>query len=108
MNKVFLDGRFAADPELRKTGNGKSVTSFTLASNSYSGGESSNTDWIDCVAWGSTAEWICKYFQKGSPIQIEGHIETNMWEDKTGNKRKSTEVVIDKAEFCLRAAKNEQ
>lgn len=107
MNKVILDGRFAADPELKATKAGKSVVSFTLATNNYSGGESSKTDWIDCVAWGSTAEWICRYFTKGSPIQVEGHLETNFWEDKSGNKRKDTELVIDKAEFCLRP-KNEQ
>ncbi|MGN0627466.1 MAG: single-stranded DNA-binding protein, partial [Oscillospiraceae bacterium] len=57
------------------------------------------TDWIDCVAWRGTAEFICRYFQKGSPIIVEGSLQTRSWEDKEGKKRKSVEVLIENAEF---------
>ena len=99
MNIVGLIGRFANTPELKQTGSGIPVTSFTLAvdrSGTY--GEDKKTDWIDCVAWRSTAEFICKYFEKGSPIVVKGSIQTRNWE-KDGAKRKSIEVVVSEAEF---------
>lgn len=99
MNSVELIGRFANTPELRQTGSGIPVTSFTLAvdrSGTY--GDDKKTDWIDCVAWRSTAEFICKYFEKGSPIVVNGSIQTRNWE-KDGVKRKSIEVVVSEAEF---------
>ena len=71
MNKVVLLGRLAADPELRQTPNGHTVTSFTIAvDRQYSKGADRQTDWIDIVAWRNTAEFVCKYFQKGSPIIV--------------------------------------
>ncbi|MBQ7873739.1 MAG: single-stranded DNA-binding protein [Oscillospiraceae bacterium] len=102
MNGVYLIGRLAADPELRQTGSGVPVTSFTVAvDRPYSKGER-QTDWIDIVAWRSTAEFICKYFGKGSPIVIKGRIETRNFEDKQGSKRKSVEVVAEEVEFVPR------
>ena len=104
MNKATLIGRLAADPELRQTGSGIAVTSFTIAvDRPYSGKESeTQTDWIDIVAWRHTAEFVCKYFQKGSPIVVEGNIQTRMWEDKTGQKRKSVEIAAENVEFVPR------
>ena len=104
MNKVTLIGRLTADPELRQTGEGTNVTNFTLAvTRPYSGKESEpQTDWIDIVAWRNTAEFVCKYFQKGSPIVVEGSIQTRIWEDKAGQKRKSVEIVAENVEFVPR------
>ncbi len=101
MNKSFLIGRLAADPELKQTGSGIAVTSFTIAvDRPYSKDKEKETDWIDIVAWRNTAEFVCKYFQKGSPIVIEGSIQTRMWEDKAGQKRKSVEIVANNVEFA--------
>lgn len=105
MNKVHLIGRFAADPELKKTGSGIAVTSFTIAvDRPGTFGENRKTDWIDIVAWRNTAEFVCKYFSKGDPIIIdEGHIETRVWEDKAGQKRKSVEIVAESVMFVPKA-----
>ena len=102
-NKVFCIGRFVKDPEQRQTGSGISVCSFTLAvDRPYKQGDNKITDWIDCVAWRNTSEFICKYFSKGDPVVIEGSIQTRMWEDKNGQKRKAIEVVVDNVEFVPR------
>ena len=104
MNQVTLMGRLAADPELRQTGGGIAVTSFTIAADRpFIKGAERQTDWIDIVAWRNTAEFICRYFQKGSPIIVEGSIQTRNREDKAGQKRKSVEVVAEKVEFVLTA-----
>ena len=102
MNKAIIVGRLAGEPELRQTGNGISVTSFTVAVDRRISREEHQTDWIDCVAWKNTAEFICKYFQKGTPIIIEGSIQTRNWEDKEGNKRKAVEIQVEKVMFVLR------
>ena len=103
MNKVVLLGRLAADPELRQTPNGISVTSFTIAvDRQYSKGSDRQTDWIDIVAWRNTAEFVCKYFQKGSPIIVEGSIQTRTYDDKNGQKRKAVEIQADNIEFVPR------
>lgn len=103
MNKVVLLGRLAADPELRQTPNGIAVTSFTIAvDRQYSRGAERQTDWIDIVAWRNTAEFVCKYFQKGSPIIVEGSIQTRTYEDKSGQKRKAVEIQADNIEFVPR------
>lgn len=100
MNRVHLIGRLAAEPELKKTGSGITVTSFTIAvDRPYSNSNDRMTDWIDIVAWRKTAEFICRYFTKGDPIIIEGSIQTRVWEDKNGQKRKSVEIVADNVEF---------
>lgn len=102
LNKAILMGRLTADPELRKTQNGTSVTSFTLAVNrSYTrAGEQAQTDFIDIVAWRNTAEFVSRYFVKGQLVAVEGQIQTRTWEDKNGQKRKSVEVVASEVFFA--------
>ena len=102
INNVVLMGRLVADPELRTTPNGISVTSFTIAvDRGYSRqGEERQADFIDLVAWRQSAEFITRYFQKGSMIAVTGSIQTRNYEDKNGNKRKAVEVIVDRASFC--------
>ena len=102
INNVVLMGRLVATPELRSTGTGVSVASFTIAvERSFAkAGEQRQADFIDCVAWRQTAEFITRYFQKGSMIAVTGNIQTRNYEDKNGNKRKAVEVVVDNASFC--------
>ena len=97
LNVAVLTGRFVADPVLRYTPNNIAVTSFTIAVNrSYSKqGAERQTDFIDIVAWRSTAEFICKYFKQGNLISVQGSIQTRTYEDKQGNKRKAVEIVAD-------------
>ena len=102
INNVVLMGRLVATPELRSTGTGKSVASLRLAVDRdfVRAGEQRQADFIDCIAWGTTAEFITRYFQKGSMIAVTGNIQTRNYEDKNGNKRKAVEVVVDTASFC--------
>lgn len=102
INNVVLMGRLVATPELRSTGTGVSVASFTIAvERAYAkAGEQRQADFIDCVAWRQTAEFITRYFQKGSMIAVTGNIQTRNYEDKNGNKRKAVEVVVENASFC--------
>lgn len=102
MNKCWLMGRITADPELRKTESGLSVVNFTLAVSRPGNHEDKKADFIFCVAWRGTAEFICKYFQKGSPIVIEGSIRSHIWE-KDGQRTQSLEVMVDEVEFVLRS-----
>ena len=97
LNKVILGGRITADPELKQTPQGVSVTSFSIAVNRR--GKDAQTDFINCVAWRQTAEFISKFFKKGSSICITGSVQTRTWNDKDGNKRYATEVVVDEAYF---------
>ena len=103
LNKVVLAGRITADPELKQTTNGVSVLSFTLAVNRRfsKGGEQGEqqADFINVVAWRQTAEFISKYFRKGSAICVTGSIQTRSWQDQQGQKRYATEVVVDDAMF---------
>lgn len=100
-NKVILVGRIVADPELKQTQNGVTVTNFTIAvDRQYSRGEEKQTDFPTIIAWRSLAEFICKYFKKGSAILIEGELQTRSWTDQQGNKRFATEVVAAEARFC--------
>ena len=102
LNKAILMGRLVADPELRRTPNNNSVTSFTLAVNRsfVRQGEQPQTDFIDIVAWGKTAEFVSRYFVKGQQVAVAGRIQTRTWEDKQGNKRKSVEVVAEEVHFA--------
>lgn len=102
LNRAILMGRLTADPELRKTPNGTSVTTFTLAVNrSFArNGEQPQTDFIDIVAWRNTAEFVSRYFSKGQLVAVEGQIQTRTWEDKAGQKRKSVEVVASEVHFA--------
>lgn len=100
LNKVIISGRLTADPELKATQNGVSVTSFTVAVNRKVKAEGQQTaDFINCTAWRGTAEFICRYFQKGSAICIVGAIQTRSWTDQQGAKRYATEILADEANF---------
>lgn len=107
INNVVLMGRLTADPELKTTPNGTSVTSFSLAveRNYAPKGQERETDFINVVAWRQTAEFICRYFRKGSMIAIEGSIQTRKYQDRNGNNRVAVEVVANQASFC--GSKNE-
>ncbi len=102
LNNAVIMGRLVADPELRTTGSGISVTSFTVAVDRrfVRQGEERQADFIDIIAWRQTAEFVSKYFRKGSMIAVQGSIQTRMYEDKNGNKRKAVEIVADNASFC--------
>lgn len=102
LNKSIVMGRFVSDPELKTTGSGTSVCSFTLACDrDYKPKEGEReTDWIDVVAWRGTADFVSKYFGKGRMAVVEGRIQTRTYEDKNGNKRKATELVADNVYFA--------
>ncbi len=100
-NLVVLTGRLTADPELRYTANNTPVTSFSIAVNRrYKAGEESQADFINIVAWRQTAEFVTKYFSKGSMIGIEGSIQTRRYVDKdTGKNRTAFEVIANNVQF---------
>ena len=102
LNKIVIMGRLTRDPEMRQTGSGTSVTSFSLAvERDYSGrdGGEKQTDFIDAVAWRHTAEFVSKYFAKGDMAAVSGRLQIRDWTDKDGNKRRSAEVVADNVYF---------
>ncbi len=101
LNKVILAGRLTADAELKQTTSGISVTSFTVAvSRKFAKqGDAAQADFINCVAWRQQAEFITKYFRKGSSICIIGNIQTRSWTDNQGAKRYATEVIVDEVNF---------
>ena len=102
LNKIILMGRLAREPELRRTGSGTAVTSFSLAVDrdfkSQSGEK--DTDFIEVVAWKNTAEFVSKYFSKGRMAVVEGRLQIRDWTDKAGNKRTTAEVVADNVYFA--------
>lgn len=95
-NKVVLVGRLVTDPTLRRTGNGHAVTSFRLAVDRQTRDE---TDFFDIVAWRASAEFAEKYFAKGQEVLVEGKMQNRRWQDKDGNDRITTEVVVDQFAF---------
>ena len=101
LNKIFIMGRLTRDPELRRTQSGTAVTSFSLAVDrdfkSQSGEK--ETDFIDVVAWRSTAEFVAKYFTKGRMAIVEGRLQIRDWKDREGNNRRSAEVIADNVYF---------
>lgn len=100
LNKVILGGRLTADVELKQTPSGVPVCSFSLAVNrKYSKDSEAQTDFINCVAWRNTAEFISKYFRKGSSLCAIGSVQTRSWTDNNGQKRYATEIVVDEALF---------
>ena len=102
LNKIVIMGRLTRDPEMRQTGSGTPVTSFSLAvERDYSGrdGGEKQTDFIDVVAWRHTAEFVDKYFAKGDMAAVSGRLQIRDWTDKDGNKRRSAEVVADSVYF---------
>ena len=102
LNVAVIMGRLVADPELRHTPSDVAVTNFTLAvDRAYTkAGTERQTDFIEFVAWRSTAEFICKYFRKGQMMAVHGSIQTRSYTDKDGNKRKAFEVVADDVSFA--------
>ena len=102
LNHIVIMGRLTRDPELRRTGSGVAVTSFSLAVDRdfapKDGGER-ETDFIDCVAWRQTGEFVSKYFAKGRMAVVSGRLQIRSWTDKDGNKRRSAEVVADNVYF---------
>ena len=100
LNKVILGGRIASEPELKTTQSGVTVTTFSLAVNRKTGkDQEQKTDFFNCNAWRQTAEFISRYFHRGSSICVTGYLQQRSWEDKYGNKRYVTEVVVDEAYF---------
>ena len=102
LNHITIMGRLTRDPELRRTGSGTAVANFTVAVDrdfSGSGGGEKETDFIDCIAWRQTGEFISKYFTKGSMIVVHGRLQIRPWVDKDGNKRKSAEIVAENVYF---------
>ena len=100
MNKAILMGRITRDLEMRTTTNGVSVCSFSIAVNRrFSKDGQQQTDFINCVAWRQQAEFICKYFAKGSMIAIVGSIQSRSWDSQDGKKQYATEVIVDEAYF---------
>ena len=100
LNTIIIQGRIVRDPELRRTGNGIAVASFTVAvDRDFSQDGKKETDFIDCVAWRQTGEFVSKYFKKGSMIVVKGRLQIRNWNDKDGNKRKTAEVVADNCYF---------
>jgi len=108
INRYVGVGRLGKDIEIRKTQSGLSVCSFRIAVDrmKQKDQEQAETDWIDCVAWRSMAEYLSDYAKVGDQIAIDGRLQTRTWEDKDGNKRKTTEVVIDNASICKSTKKS--
>jgi single-strand DNA-binding protein len=102
LNVVALLGRLTADPELKTTTNGTAVTTFALAVNRSFVGQNGErqADFIDVVAWRTTAEFVTKYFKKGQMMALQGSLQTRTYEDAQGNKRKVTQVVAESVYFC--------
>lgn len=98
INNATIMGRLTADPELRTTDSGLSVTSFCVAVDRPM--TKDKTDFIDCVAWRQTAEFVTRYFHKGSMIAVQGAIQTRNYDDKNGNKRTAVEIVAGNVSFC--------
>lgn len=108
LNVVALMGRLVADPELRHTPQGVSVTTFTIAVDRsfVRQGEQRQADFIDIVCWRSSAEFVCKYFQKGSLIAIDGRLQSRQYQDKNGNNRTAIEIVANNVNFAAPKSAN--
>jgi len=110
-NKVILGGRLTADPELKTTTSGIVFTSFSIAVNrrsakSSDGQSSQMSDFFNCTAWRSTAEFITRYFKKGSSICITGSLQNRTWNDQQGNKRYATDIIVDEVNFVDSKSEN--
>ncbi len=102
LNHITIMGRLTKDPELRRTGSGVAVASFTVAVDRDFGGRDGGekeTDFIDCVAWRQTGEFVSKHFEKGRMIVVSGRLQIRSWTDKDGNKRRNAEIVADNVYF---------
>lgn len=108
LNVVAIVGRLAADPQLRQTTTGKNVASFRIACDRgrRDANGQSQTDWFDVVAWNQTAEFVCKYFQKGSLIAIDGRLQMRTYQDKTGANRNAVEIMANNINFVVPKSMN--
>lgn len=108
LNVVAIMGRLAADPQLRQTTTGKNVASFRIACDRgrRDANGQSQADWLDVVAWDRTAEFVCKYFQKGSLIAIDGRLQSRSYQDKNGNNRTAIEIVANNVNFAAPKSAN--
>ena len=100
LNNISVMGRLTADPEVRQTPNGIPVCSFTIANDKDFKRDGDAPNWIDCVAWRNNAEFIGRYFKKGSLIVVTGSLQTRQYQDKNGNNRKVTEIVVNQQYFA--------
>ena len=102
LNKIIVMGRLTRDPELRRTGAGVAVTSFSLACDRDFKGQNGEreTDFLDVTCWRNTAEFVSKHFTKGRMALVEGRLQLRDWTDKDGNKRRNAEIVADNVYFC--------
>ena len=103
LNHITIMGRFVRDPEMRRTGSGIAVTSFTLAVDrdfKASGANEKEVDFIDCVAWRQAGEFVSKYFTRGRMAVVSGRLQIRSWTDKDGNKRRTAEVIADNVYFA--------
>ena len=103
LNQIAIQGRLVRDPELRRTDSGKAVTSFSVAcdrdfKNSQTGDK--EVDFLDCVAWGSTAETVERYFRKGQMAIVTGRLQIRQYTDKNGQKRRQAEILVNSIYFC--------
>lgn len=101
LNKIMIQGRLTAEPELRRTQSGKAVASFTVAcEQDYKGQDGTRkTDFFDCVAWGNSGEFVSEYFHKGDMMILSGRLTNRDWTDKAGNKRRTAEIVVEGSYF---------
>lgn len=99
VNRMILQGRLCADPEMRRTNNGTAVCSFRVAW-SETVKDRETKLFLNCVAWQGTAEMICKYFRKGKELAVEGRLSTREYDDRDGNRRSVTEMTVDRVHFC--------
>lgn len=109
LNHITIMGRFVRDPELRRTGSGIAVASFTLAVDrdfKSSNGGDKEVDFIDCVAWRQAGEFVSKYFTRGRMAVVSGRLQIRSWNDKDGNKRRTAEVVADNVYFADTKSEN--
>ena len=101
LNHITVMGRLTRDPELRRTGSGVAVASFTIACDrDFGNNGEKETDFLDCVAWRQTGEFVSKYFTKGRMAVVSGRLQVRNWTDKDGNKRRTAEIVADNVYFC--------
>lgn len=101
LNHATIMGRLTKDPELRRTGSGIAVTSFTVAvDRNFENNGERETDFLDCVAWRGAGEFVARNFHKGKMIVVSGRIQQRRWTDKDGNKRRTTEIVADEVHFA--------
>ena len=110
LNRIIAMGRLTKTPELKRTASGTSVTNFTIAVDRDFKGQNGEkeTDFIECVAWRNTAEFVSKYFDKGKMAVVEGRLQMREWKDKDGNNRRSAEIVADSVYFADSKATKEE